>query len=423
LSARGLARLEVETAVVCEIEARGAAYLVELKSKQRSKIDLDQVEESLMPNNPTVPPLAMTRLFQHICKEARDRRFDSSINLIQPYREEALEDVFKLQNLQKIALWLGILGTFVGLLLALSAGQFGGSPDDRTFLTLIQGMFDGLFVSFSASIAGLEAAVLLGFFLLFLRKRQETYFTSMETATVTMLSVARHAENRDDVVSELTQVSTMVGQLSDRVHEQTKALDQRLKQLYEKVQTQNERLDRGLTELATAKAHFDGFLTSLSDAQRDFVKDVISVYDAVAMKDLSSALQAGVARAGTEVANRLGETTAHTTKQLAQFNETIGGLRVSLDAQQTAFTTLVKGFNEQLTTATTKNMQALTTAIQQGKADAARYTSGVQVMATNLPILTERLSELNKSLNRMGYAPTKRSRVWDYIASLKGTDQ
>lgn len=62
----------------------------------------------------------MIRLFQRICKEAKDRNFESSIYLVQPYREEFMEKVHEITNLQRIALRLGIFGTFLGLILAIS---------------------------------------------------------------------------------------------------------------------------------------------------------------------------------------------------------------------------------------------------------------------------------------------------------------
>jgi hypothetical protein len=62
----------------------------------------------------------MIRLFQRICKEAKDRKFESSIYLVQPYREEFMERVHEITNLQRRALRLGIFGTFLGLILAIS---------------------------------------------------------------------------------------------------------------------------------------------------------------------------------------------------------------------------------------------------------------------------------------------------------------
>src|SRR5947207_4444559 len=126
IAIRSLAAVEVERAIVADIEQKGTDYLIDLKAEKRTRIDLDQLEHTMLPSNPSDPPPAMVRLFQHIIKEARDRRFESSVHVMQPYREEPLEDIFKIQNLQKIALWLGILGTFIGLLIAINESTVQG---------------------------------------------------------------------------------------------------------------------------------------------------------------------------------------------------------------------------------------------------------------------------------------------------------
>ncbi|MGC4054738.1 MAG: hypothetical protein QM757_38320 [Paludibaculum sp.] len=56
LTAKMLAQLDVETALVIEVEARAADYLRDVKTKQRARIDLDRLEETLLPNNPAEPP-------------------------------------------------------------------------------------------------------------------------------------------------------------------------------------------------------------------------------------------------------------------------------------------------------------------------------------------------------------------------------
>ena len=62
----------------------------------------------------------MIRLFRRICKEAKDRKFESSIYPVKPYREESMDRVHEITNWQRIALRLGIFGTFLGLILAIS---------------------------------------------------------------------------------------------------------------------------------------------------------------------------------------------------------------------------------------------------------------------------------------------------------------
>ena len=309
VSAKSLATLDVEMAIVCEIETQGDKFLSDIKSGGKSRIDLDKLEETIVPNNPSIPPPAMIRLFQHICKEAKDRKFESSINVIQPYREELLEDIFKIQNLQKMALWLGILGSFIGLLIAIRSGNLSNIDiqDKSAFFQIIQKMFAGLFISFSSSLAGLEVAVILGFFLLLLRKRQETYCKQMESAAITMLSLARNSINKDDFLSEFNQISTTVSILSDRVNEQTKDLSQRIIDTQNQIKDQTNQITAGIKNLSSVGLQFDGFLKQISETQQTFIDDIKSVYDVISLKNLGETLQANVIQAGKYMSDALNQ--------------------------------------------------------------------------------------------------------------------
>jgi methyl-accepting chemotaxis protein len=413
VSVRALAVLDIETAIVMEIEERGAKYLSEIKAEQRAKIDLDQLEETMVPNNPGNPPPAMIRLFQHVCKEAKDRRFDSSLNLIQPYREEALEDVFRLQNLQKIALWLGILGTFIGLLMALRSGNLSQLTGGAEVMGVIERMFGGLFISFTASVAGLEVAVVLGFLLLLLRKRQEVYFKQMETAVVTMLSVARHAINRDDFVTEFAQINTAVTGLSEQVFGQSKELEK----LTTRIGEQTTRIDEGLQKLAAARGEFNGFIKELGSSQQDFIRELERIYDAASLSGLASALEASVKHAGDEVAKRLGEVTTGTAEQLRTFNASVDTLRTAAQTQSRDLVDSLKSLGTQLNTSTTDDLRAISAVVKHLQADAARHATSAQSLISHMQQLAMRVGDLSLSIGRIRSEapPPRRRTVWSYL--------
>ncbi len=348
IAAKAVARIEIETAIVIEIEARGGNYLRAIQTNQIKRVDLDRLQQEMVPNNTSVPTPAMIRLFQHICKEAKDRRFESSVNVIQPYREEALEDIFKLQNLQKIALWLGILGTFIGLLLAIQVQSLGASQKGDDFLQLINRMFEKLFISFSASLAGLETAVILGFLLLLLRKRQEVYFKSMESAVVGMLSLARNAINRDDFIAEFNQISTSVSQLRDSVYDQTKEYSERLREVQKGIKDQTEHIQSGISKLSNASLEFDGFLNSITNTQKEFIDDVKSVYDVISLKNMSAALHESVIQAGSHISQALNGNVKEISTQLASFNNSITGLSRILERQAREASAAAKGIENKI---------------------------------------------------------------------------
>jgi predicted nucleic acid-binding Zn-ribbon protein len=290
----------------------------------------------------------MIRLFQHICKEARDRKFESSINIIQPYREEPMEDIFKLQNVQKIALWLGIMGTFVGLLLAIQEDKIGGLTRENKFAEIIQNMFDDLFISFSASLAGLEVAVIVGFLMLLLRKKHEVYFKLMESTAVTMLSVAHNATNHDDFMTEFQQVSGAVKNLSERVFDQTIELSSNLNNVQQQILSQNKQIEEGLLGLTKSGQEFGGFLTKISTDQQAFINDVRGVYDAVSLKNLGTTLQESIVQAGQHIAATINPNMSLITSQLAEFNKSIEVLRQAMSKQTADMEANVKRLERQI---------------------------------------------------------------------------
>lgn len=337
LTIRSIAILYVETAILNVIDTRALALLRSVKAKQIAPIDLDSLEARVLPDNNSKPVPAMIRLFQHICKEARDRKFESSVNVLDPYREEPLEDLFKLQNLQKIALWLGILGTFIGLMLAIQAGNITGVPTMGDFATIVQSMFKDLYISFSASLAGLEVAVVLGFFLLLLRKKQKLYFERMESAVITMLSLARNSINPDDFLSEFSQVSTAMTQLTNSVSAQTTVLSNRLDALQKQIIVQNEQIANGLQSLMNTGTEFDRFLTGMTDSQRQFIEDVRSVYDTVSLKRMGTTLQGTINKAGHHLADTIKPNVNLISDRLASFNRLVADLNETLANRSKSF--------------------------------------------------------------------------------------
>jgi biopolymer transport protein ExbB/TolQ len=149
-----MAKIKVEHAIADYVDDKASNELRKIKNGEKDRIILDRVESEIMPNNED-EELGMMRIFKQILKEAKDRKFDSSTNLMESYREECIGDIFKLQSVQKIALQLGILGTFTGLIMALdkislaSAGQ------------IIEQLSGALKISFGTSIAGLEVSIIL----------------------------------------------------------------------------------------------------------------------------------------------------------------------------------------------------------------------------------------------------------------------
>ena len=321
-----IARIQVEHAFAIRVDEIASQELREIKSGTKDRIVLEKVG-TLLPSNPN-PKLAMPRLFQHIIGEARDHRFESSNTAMQPYREEAIGDIFKLQNIQKIALQLGILGTFIGLILALS--QL--SPDSSSAMLELKPLFDSLHISFSTSVAGLEVAAILGLLIMVVRQKQEAYFQSMESATDAMISLAQNAINEDNFFTGFKQVENAVNQLTDRIFAQTQQID---------VQTTEMR--QGILKLAETKAQFNEFLDKIQQSQQHFVQQIhqsqqhfvqemMNVYKAFSPEVITTQLQQGLDNAVNNISNTFNENLVPSLEKITCLHEALQGAQSVLQA-------------------------------------------------------------------------------------------
>jgi len=266
-----LSKIQVDQAIAMYVEEKAADELRKIKSAEKDRIDLDRVQTELLPSNPS-EDIMMIPLFQRILTEAKERKFESSANIMQPYREESIGDIFKLQNIQKIALHFGILGTFIGLVRALFQIDLES--------VRMGPLLSSLYVSFGTSVAGLEVAIIIGLLIMLIQRRQKLFFQYMETSTLTMSSLARNAVNKDEFFVEFSQIKNVVTQLSDRVDNQTQELG-----------TQTYEIRQGIKKLTEAKSDFEGFLSQLSKEQIQFIEEMKNVYEIISPKKIGDELR------------------------------------------------------------------------------------------------------------------------------------
>lgn len=396
MAAKALATVEVERAIVEEIERKGSELLLDVRTNQRARIDLDHLEQSIVPINPAKPAPAMIRLFQHIVKEARDRKFESSVQVMQPYREEPLDDVFKLQNVQKIALWLGILGTFIGLLFAIDAADARGTD----FMVIVRKMFTGLSMAFCASLAGLQVAVFAGVLLLLVRRAQEQYFKEMESAVVTMLSLARNSVNKDEFLAELGQVTGTIQDLTRMVHEQTREVGQNLQSTRADIQHQTGAIREGLEGLTGAREKFDGFLAGLGASQVQFIEEVRGVYDTISLHELSATLRASFGDAGRLMMETVNKGTHQIANRLGDFNGAVDRLSSTLELQSRESaenTKKVAALIHGSATETTKAIAAIVARVQEMAVREQSLRGDVQDLSRRIAMLSNTLEKLDRS--------------------------
>jgi NADH:ubiquinone oxidoreductase subunit K len=317
VAAKAVATVEIEKAIANEVKEKGEAYIRLLRIGQVPRIDLSKMEEYFLPNNKTKPALAMLRLFRHICIEAENLKFESSIDVIEPYRDESLESIFAITNIQKLALRFGILGTFIGLIQAINELT---QLQINEPIKLIQSLSGSLFISFSTSVAGLEVAIILTFLLMLLRKQQDVYFRDMESSVEIILSLARNANNDDQshVLGELAQVSSLIEQLGKRIYEYTQEIQQSIGTTQKRIQEQTNEIQQGIQQLKEAKSEFDIFIDDISQVQTKFIGEVKDIYENISLKEFKDGIKDSIIIAGKNVSNRIKETEDIIQEQTAQ---------------------------------------------------------------------------------------------------------
>ncbi len=331
VTAKAVATVEVEHSIANEIRERGESGI-----REKRIIDLSKLEEKYLPVNTTEPALAMSRLFRHICKEAVNLRFESSIDVVESYRDESLESLFTITNIQKLALRAGILGTFIGLLEAIT--QLAKLNSNQSPVEAISTLSNALFISFSTSVAGLEVSIILGALLMILRKRQGNYFRDMESSVEIILILARNANNNDQsrVLGELAKVESVIEQLGKRFYENTQEIQRSVAAVLDRIKDQTTEIQSGVGQLRQTKTEFDQFIGEISDVQYRFIGEVKGIYSELSLKSFRDDIKDGVIFAGQTVSSRLGETETTIKKQTDQINEGLNTL-LQTRAQFTSF--------------------------------------------------------------------------------------
>lgn len=317
------AKVEVDSAYAEEIKKQADYEYKKLKNIDKGEFPLKDVR-GFLPKNDS-PLITMPRLAEHIIKNAEDRKFDSSMIIMQPFREEVLNDVFKINGLQKASLQLGIVGTFLGLIKAFI--EMGDSGDE--IMKALPMIVDALKYSFSTSIAGLVAALSISMGILFILKRQqEAYYRSMEESTDSLIRLCRNATNKDVFLSEFHQVKETADQIHKSVEKQTARLN-----------SHTDSISQGIFRLTETKTQFEGFLNEITRVEGDFIGEMRTIYDKLspettsaelkrslndAVKGISDGLQTNLVHAIQEYQvlntnlNRMGENMVEMEKRLSK---------------------------------------------------------------------------------------------------------
>jgi len=266
-----LARIEVEHAYARRMEVKCEEVTNERPNKKYEG-NLENIEKFLVEN--THYDSAMYRMFGYVHSEAKNRQFHSTYSTTQLYREECEMLFDKAASYQRSVLQLGILGTFIGLIISFS--KFNNIKiDDNVFKEII----GTLQYAFSTSIIGLVAAIILGVILLFLQKKKEQYFIDMEKTASSFTSVVYSAKNTSTDYKVFRNVS-------DAINLNTVELSKQQKQ----IKGLTKSIKAGMNALNLKSEEFDSFLKNISKAELSYLEKMQRIYDVLSPQTISEEL-------------------------------------------------------------------------------------------------------------------------------------
>lgn len=299
-----IAKIEIELAYVQYIDNVAKNTLISAKGGNRI-IELSELRTFLPDNDGSI----MSRVFAHIISEAEARKFESNLVTIQPYKEEVLNDLLKIGEIQKVSLHMGILGTFIGLMGAFSTFGSDKKDLDNIFSDLTQ----SLTFAFGTSIGGIRNSIILSILSKMLQKKQELLFETLENATDSLLTLGRWAINRDNLGEEFSQVRASVNNLSEKVEFQNQIVNR---------QTQD--IQMGIDRLGTAKDKLDDFFREISLRESVFLNDVQHIYDKISPENISQQLHTNLEKVVNEITISLQSNLKDTLAQYKELNTSIG---------------------------------------------------------------------------------------------------
>lgn len=249
------------------------------------------------------------KMFEHIHAEALDNRFESSILVVQPFLEKWEMHLFNIQHAQRYALNMGILGTFIGLIIGLTdlqeqlanlpARADSGSLFTHHLTDILGTLFSGLNLAFGTSVAGLQVAIILGFFLIYLRGKLTQHYEAMEKLAVDLLSVVRSAINDASLLAALEEIPASLSAVRHELNNHGKVISQEVRDTARLISSQNQHINHALKQQQKAGVRFSKFLRDFSATLRNLENNTDNFHRSLALQ-----FQKGLNTLGTTLAER-----------------------------------------------------------------------------------------------------------------------
>ena len=326
--------------------------------------NIEDVDSILLENiEYSFPMPAPIKLVQRIMTRAKDWRFDSTSEIISPYIEEMEKEAYKFETLQKLAIRLGILGTFFGLSLAINqnaeilsklstninAGNLNIEAIEgmiRTSISkesaLLEKLFIALQISFSTSIAGLLAAVMLSGMLYRLKKRMFPMFHIYQDAAVTATNVAMRAIKNKSFLEEFGYIKDLIKKKEEITEKKLDETTSEIKEVNKKITEQEDKIGKGIEKLGVTKDNLEEYLEKTNNIQGKIITNLKILYEYTEFKDVISTVKTSITESSTVVKTKLEEILENfdefleeviekNEKEMDKINKKVNGISSSLN--------------------------------------------------------------------------------------------
>lgn len=207
-------------------------------------------------------------LFKNLINKTDQMRLEAASQVVQPLKDRLLVGYSNVSDLQRVSLHLGILGTFIGLVLAFKNSGLGSAGQLGRFD--IGPLVDALQLAFATSIAGLFAAL---FFLLFnwtMRDLSKNLLSSFEEMAENLIFLSLRLPLSPDVLNQIGILTRHV----ENVDESIAINSQRSERL-------TNIIEEGVDKLAGTRKGFDDLIKDVADGQSDLIREIQDFYKTI----------------------------------------------------------------------------------------------------------------------------------------------
>lgn len=224
------------------------------------------------------------RLISRILDDAEDYIYDERESILAPYRQQLHQQLKRFESLQSYALRLGILGTFIGLILAISelAGMVNfsapASPNEvgqtrsEMFVSLSSQLFDAMKFAFGTSVAGLSVSLLVAILTVYLNRKLKSVINSCEDAASIVISLARKSTYEDKgILSSFAQIKNVIEIQTEEVQSQVGKAMVEMNFVKDTIHRQNQSLEDGIEVLSKMQTQWQSYVGIMRKHQSEMV--------------------------------------------------------------------------------------------------------------------------------------------------------